>query len=158
MEFCITCGREEWSCALLIADCDVQENLSASDGHVKRFKDHEVAQGAKLLFPCADGCLKLLDLPQPPRVEMPARRNSEQDHKGNDDTLVEKMANTLGERVVTSYIVITKYIESCLHRKNLSIPMMLVDVMKRSMSLDEASEPLNDHWNDRKSLLFRGMD
>ena len=38
------------------------QNMPASDIHVKRFKHQEVAQDGKLVFPCADGSLKLFDL------------------------------------------------------------------------------------------------
>ena len=48
---------------------------------IKRLKHQEVAQEGRLLFPCADGRLKLFDLPQPPRGEMPARGNPEQGEK-----------------------------------------------------------------------------
>ena len=62
-----------WSGDLLITDCEDFENLSDSDIHVKQFKHQEVAQERKLSFPSADGSLKLFDLPQLPRGEMPAR-------------------------------------------------------------------------------------
>ena len=59
---------------LLIADCEDHENLVASDFHVKRFKHQEVAEAeGKLIFPCADGSLKLFDVRQ-----NPARRNARQ--------------------------------------------------------------------------------
>ena len=45
---------EGWSEDLLIADSGDVENLPASDIHGKRFKQKEVAQGGKLLFPCTD--------------------------------------------------------------------------------------------------------
>ena len=74
-----------WSGELLIADCEDLGNLSASDIHVQQSKHQEVAQEGKLLFPCADGSVKLFDLPQPPRAEMPATGNPE-----------EKTVNTFG--------------------------------------------------------------
>ena len=44
---------------LLTAESEDLDNLlRASDIHVKRLTHKEVAQGGKLLFPCADGSLK----------------------------------------------------------------------------------------------------
>ena len=71
---CVTCGKE-LSGDLLTADCEDLEN-SASDFHVKWFKHQEVVQEGTLLFPCADGSVKLFDLPQPPRGEMVVRKKS----------------------------------------------------------------------------------
>ena len=46
----------------------------------KRFKHQEVAKEGALLFPCADGPLKLFFLPQSPRGGMP-RENHEQEKR-----------------------------------------------------------------------------
>ena len=62
----------------------------ASEIHVKRFKHWEVAQEAKLLFPCADRSLKLFDLPPCPRGEVPATGNPEQDEKEEEDTVFDE--------------------------------------------------------------------
>ena len=68
--------RKRLSSDLLIADCEDLEHLPASDIHVQRFKHQEVAQEGKPLLPCADGSLKLFDLPELPRGEMPAQEKS----------------------------------------------------------------------------------
>ena len=103
--YVIRAGRG-WSGDLLIADCEALANLSASDIHVQQFKHQEVAQEGKLLFPCADGSVKLFDLPHSPRAEMPVRENPE-----------EKTVNTFGARVVSDF----KYRQHEIHRTKLYI-------------------------------------
>ena len=48
------------------------KHLLASNIYVIKFKHQEVAQEGKHLFPCADGCLKLFDLPSLHRGGRPA--------------------------------------------------------------------------------------
>ena len=82
-----------WSGDVLIADCEDLETLSASDIHVKRFK-HQ-----KLLFPCADGILELVDLLQPPRGEMPlpkAKTREDENEEGDTFFSNKKMVNMCG--------------------------------------------------------------
>ena len=52
-----------WSGALLIADCDDFENLSASNIHIKSFTQ-KLHKKRLLSFPCADGCLNLFNVPK----------------------------------------------------------------------------------------------
>ena len=78
---------------MLDADSEDLKNLSPSDIQVKRFKHQSVAQDGKLLFPYADGSLKLFDLPNPLRGEMPARRTPEQDEKEQEGQHFSKKKN-----------------------------------------------------------------
>ena len=92
MGYVLRAGRGGWSGNLLIAESEDLDNLlRASDIHVKRLTHKEVAQGGKLLFPCADGSLEIFfDLPPPPRGEMPATGNPEQDEKQEEDTIFQE--------------------------------------------------------------------
>ena len=55
------------------------ENLSTSVSHVKRFKRQEVSHEETPSFPCADGTLKIFDLPRPRHGENLAGGNLELD-------------------------------------------------------------------------------
>ena len=74
-----------WSGELLIADCGDLEKLVSFRYSRPAVQAPGVAQEGKLLFPCADGSVKLFDLPQHPCGEMPATGNPE-----------EKTVNTFG--------------------------------------------------------------
>ena len=59
---------------MLIADCeDPSRTCQRQKSTSNVFKHQEVGQEGKLLLPCAGGSPELIDLPQPPRGEMPAR-------------------------------------------------------------------------------------
>ena len=64
-----------WSGDLLTADWEDLDNLSASTMHVKKFNRQEVPQESTLSFPCADGSLKVFELPRPHRGEWAAEGN-----------------------------------------------------------------------------------
>ena len=87
-----------WSGNLLIADCEDFENLSAFEIHVERSTHQEVAHAGHLWYPCADGTLKLFDLPQPPRGDMPATRNPEVDEKEEERDTVSEEENSKTNR------------------------------------------------------------
>ena len=58
-----------WSCNVLIACWEDMANLSVSEVDVQRFKHQEVSLEQNPPFPCADGSIKLFNLPRPHRGE-----------------------------------------------------------------------------------------
>ena len=76
-----------WSGDVLVADCEDLKNRPTSVIHVKRFKHEEVAQERKLLLPCADGSLKLFDLPRHQRGGMPVKGSLEQGERKKEHKL-----------------------------------------------------------------------
>ena len=73
----------------LVADCEDSENLSAPEISAEKFKHREVAREGTLSSPCADGSLKLFNLPRPHRGEWSADRSLEQDEKEVEETTFE---------------------------------------------------------------------
>ena len=115
------------------------------------FKHQAVSEGGTLLFPCADGLLRVFDLPRPHRGERPAGRNLEEDEEEEEETSFQEMN---GKDVWSmsgdiQYSGTTMYIHQNLHVPNaesFTIPIKYVDVMRQTRTSihNPSKRTLND--------------